>query len=71
MSALNPNNANGGGTGSSAMSQIVTDAVSVSSPDHTPDTPILGGPTFLSGSPAGREAKPTHVIDGGNPILSQ
>jgi len=55
MSEQNPNL---GGTGDSAMKNIVTKLVSVDSPDRHPDAPALPGPTFLSGSPAGREAQP-------------
>lgn len=67
---MNSNNPNQGGTGDSAISKIVTSAVSVESPDKTPETPILGGKTFVSGSPAGREAQPHPKISGGDPILS-
>lgn len=55
MSEQNPNL---GGTGDSAISKNVPPNVSVTSPDHTPDSSFLPGPTFLPGSPAGREAQP-------------
>jgi hypothetical protein len=71
MSALNKNNPNGGSKGAdSAISKLVPENVSVTSPDHQPENRALAGKTFLGGSPAGREAKPQPKIDGGNPILS-
>ena len=70
MSALNPNNPNGGGTGDSAISSIVPEKVSVTSADNQPAEQAFGGPTFLAGSPAGREAQPKPKYDGGNPILT-
>jgi hypothetical protein len=70
MSALNKNNSNGGGVGDSAISKLVPERVSVTSADHKPSNPPLGGPTFESGSPKGREANPKPKIDGGNPILT-
>lgn len=70
MSALNKNNPNGGGVGDSAISKIVPTKVSVTSADQQPSISPLGGPTFLEGSPAGREAKPKPKYDGGDPILT-
>ena len=70
MSALNSNNPNGGGVGDSAISSIVPEKVSVTSPDNQPAEQAFGGPTFLPGSPAGREAQPKPKYDGGNPILT-
>lgn len=67
---MNSNNPNQGGTGDSAISKIVPEPVSVASPDMTPSAPSFGGPTFLPGSPAGREAQPKPKISGGDPILS-
>lgn len=57
---MNDQNPNQGGTGDSSISKLVTEAVSVSSPDNNPDYRAVGkaGSDFLGGSPAGREAKP-------------
>lgn len=70
MAALNPNNPNGGGKGDSSMSQIVPSKVTVASPDNQPSVSPLGGPSFLPGNPAGREANPKPKVVGGNPILT-
>lgn len=64
MSALNSNNPNGGGKGDSSISRIVPPKVSVTSPDQQPQTKALPGQSFLNGSPAGSEAKPSPHADG-------
>lgn len=70
MTALNPNNPNGGGVGDSEIRKIVPTPVSVTSADQQPSEAPNTGKTFLAGSPKGREANPKPKIDGGNPILT-
>lgn len=43
---------------------IVTKPVSVTSPDQSPERKSMGGKEFMSGSPAGREARPNPVRKG-------
>lgn len=66
----NPNNPNKGGCDEPELRKHVPSQVTVTSPDHKPSNAPLSGPTFLAGSPKGREANPRPKIDGGDPILT-